>query len=97
MFGCAGGRSRGGAERSNNATQDSKKLTEEKREELFELIKSDAKLGWEVDNLGPRLLSAKMLRREKYNLNAISHDSARGLIQGALDRGVNIQEVFVDT
>jgi len=76
---------------------DSKKLTEEKREELFELIKRDEKLGWKVDNLGPRLLSAKMLRREKYNLNAISHDSARGLIQGALDRGVNIQEVFVDT
>jgi len=76
---------------------DSKKLSEEKREALFKLIKSDVQLGWSVDILGPALLSAMMLRREKYNLNAISHDSAMGLIRAALDRGVNIQEVFVDT
>lgn len=31
--------------------------------------------------------------RTKYNLNALSHDTAIGLIQYALDRGVQLKEV----
>ena len=31
-----------------------------------------------------------MYRRGKYNLNSMSHDTAIGLIQGALDKGVNV-------
>ena len=33
-------------------------------------------------------------RRNKYNLNAISHDSAAGMIQRALDAGINIKRVL---
>ncbi len=31
--------------------------------------------------------------RSKYNLNALSHDTAIGMIQRALDQGVNVTEV----
>lgn len=76
---------------------DSKQLTAEQREKLFADIKNSKLLGWEVDVLSPEEMSAKMMRRNKYNLNAISHDSAIGLIRKALNQGVNVQEVYVDT
>lgn len=40
---------------------DSKTLKEDKREELYENLKLDKSLGWAVDVIGPRELSAKML------------------------------------
>ena len=33
--------------------------------------------------------------RSKYNLNALSHDTAIGLIQTVIDKGVNVKEVSV--
>jgi len=76
---------------------DSKTLNEAKRESLFEQIKADEKLIWAVDILSPSYISANMLRRTKRSLNAMSHDSASGLIRKALDDGVNVRECFVDT
>ncbi len=38
-----------------------------------------------------------MYRRGKYNLNSMSHDTAADLIRGAVDRGVRVAEVYVDT
>ncbi|KAM7264248.1 hypothetical protein ACFE04_001931 [Oxalis oulophora] len=76
---------------------DSKTLKEEKREELFESLKSDESIGWAVDVIDPRELSDKMLRKEKINLNEISHDSAMGLITRVLKMGVLLTEVFLDT
>ena len=82
---------------ARQAYADSKTLTEEKRDKLFEQMKKDAQLGWLVDVISAEALSTKMLRKERYNLNAISYDSAFGLIQAALDAGVNVCEVVVDT
>lgn len=42
---------------------DSKTLKEEKREELFEDLKVNDSVGWAVDIIDPRELSAKMLNK----------------------------------
>jgi ribonuclease H2 subunit A len=73
---------------------DSKTLKEEKREELYESLKLDKSLGWAVDVIDPRELSAKMLAKNKTNLNEISHNSAMGLIKRVLDMGVLLTEVI---
>ncbi|TEB18697.1 ribonuclease H, partial [Perkinsus sp. BL_2016] len=38
-----------------------------------------------------------MLRKNKYNLNAISHDTCAGLIRRAVEQGVVVTEVYIDT
>ncbi|XP_028805202.1 ribonuclease H2 subunit A [Neltuma alba] len=76
---------------------DSKTLKEEKREELFDNLKGNESIGWAVDVLDPRELSAKMLKRNKINLNEISHQSAMGLIDRVLKMGVLLTEVYIDT
>ncbi|KAH7547733.1 hypothetical protein JRO89_XS14G0008400 [Xanthoceras sorbifolium] len=77
--------------------EDSKTLKEEKREELFEDLKTNESIGWAVDVIDPRELSAKMLNKNKINLNEISHDSAIGLITRVLNMGVLLTEVYLDT
>ncbi|XP_050212197.1 ribonuclease H2 subunit A [Mercurialis annua] len=76
---------------------DSKTLKEEKREELFENLKANESIGWEVDIIDPRELSAKMLKKNKINLNEISHDSAIGLVTRVISIGVLLTEVYLDT
>lgn len=76
---------------------DSKTLKEEKREEVFEKLKANDSIGWEVDIIDPKDLSAKMLKRVKINLNEISHNSAMGLVSRVLDMGVLLTEVYLDT
>ncbi|CAH8320483.1 unnamed protein product [Eruca vesicaria subsp. sativa] len=69
------------------------KDSEEKREELYGNLKLDKSLGWAVDVIGPRELSAKMLAKNKITLNEISHNYAMGLIKQVLDMGVLLTEV----
>ncbi|XP_040846843.1 ribonuclease H2 subunit A [Ochotona curzoniae] len=77
---------------------DSKTLSESERERLFAKINQDGDaVGWALDILSPNLISTSMLGRVKYNLNSLSHDTATGLIQYALDQGVHVTQVFVDT
>ncbi|KAI5411744.1 hypothetical protein KIW84_056712, partial [Lathyrus oleraceus] len=76
---------------------DSKTLKEEKREELFEALKGNDSIGWAVDVIDPKELSAKMLKKNKINLNEISHDSAMGLVDRVLKIGVLLTEVYIDT
>merc|ERR1719153_1258258 len=56
---------------------DSKALTEEQREGLLEkVLDNNDYIGWAVDILSPSFISTSMNKRGKYNLNAMSHDTA---------------------
>uniref|UniRef100_A0A182W7K2 Ribonuclease n=1 Tax=Anopheles minimus TaxID=112268 RepID=A0A182W7K2_9DIPT len=80
---------------------DSKQLTEEKRDEIFDAMNRKdyavEALGWAVEAISPNVISMSMLRRTKHSLNEVSMDSAIGLINAAIEAGVNIAEVYVDT
>nr|KAF6481839.1 ribonuclease H2 subunit A [Molossus molossus] len=77
---------------------DSKTLSESERDRLFAKMEEDGDfVGWALDVLSPNLISTSMLGRVKYNLNSLSHDTAVGLVQHALDQGVKVVQVFVDT
>eukprot|EP00922_Rhytidocystis_sp_ex-Travisia-forbesii_P044982 GHVS01067064.1.p1 GENE.GHVS01067064.1~~GHVS01067064.1.p1 ORF type:complete len:321 (-),score=38.86 GHVS01067064.1:265-1227(-) len=77
---------------------DSKKLTEDQRHHMYTSIRQHSEaFGYMVHGAPPQQLSACMLRRNKYNLNEISHDTAMWLIRQVQGAGVNVKEVFVDT
>lgn len=76
---------------------DSKTLSEEKRELLFQGICDYDQVGYCVDVLSAQVLSAKMLARDKISLNAIALDSTFHIIQQVLDAGVHVTKVYVDT
>lgn len=76
---------------------DSKQLKEDQRDLLRQKIDDAPFLRCFTRVLSAQELSEKMLRRVKYNLNLISHDTALDLVQAAIDAGVNVKEVYVDT
>ncbi len=78
---------------------DSKALTEQQREKLHEklVVEAGDYVGYKVHVLAPNFISRSMHRRGKYNLNAMSHDTAANLVRKALDDGVKVASVFVDT
>lgn len=76
---------------------DSKQLSKEQRDNLRKKIDEAPFLQTTTYVLTADELSKKMLRKKKYNLNLISHDTALNLVQSALDEGVNITEIYVDT
>uniref|UniRef100_A0A3P8VPY9 Ribonuclease n=1 Tax=Cynoglossus semilaevis TaxID=244447 RepID=A0A3P8VPY9_CYNSE len=66
----------------NLKVADSKTLSEDERENLFQkLDESSSYVGWALQILSPNTISTSMLQRTKYNLNALSHDTAIGLVQ----------------
>lgn len=74
---------------------DSKQLKPEEREHLFELMET-LPIGFGVRTLPAVELSAKMLSSSE-NLNAMSHNSARSIVQAMLDQGLHIRELYIDT
>ncbi|GMS82299.1 hypothetical protein PENTCL1PPCAC_4474 [Pristionchus entomophagus] len=80
---------------------DSKALTEEKRDQIFEKMNNDEKtkktVAYALRSLSPQLISAAMLQRAKCSLNQLSHDAAIALIRDALDCEINVVQIYVDT
>lgn len=76
---------------------DSKVVAMEKRSELFEALKATQRIGYIIVNLTPELISQCMLRRNPYNLNALSHDTAIYMVRTLQEAGVKVKEVKVDT
>ncbi|TPX33109.1 hypothetical protein SmJEL517_g03936 [Synchytrium microbalum] len=77
---------------------DSKTLDEGQRDALFEELQGYREwTGWAVHANSPQDISESMLRKNKYNLNALAHDTTAKLIRETLERGVRVTEIFVDT
>lgn len=54
-------------------------------------------MGFVLRVIDPSEISRNMLRREPYNLNDMSHDSAIQMIQAVLNAGVKIDTAYIDT
>lgn len=78
---------------------DSKALTPQARVNLLSKIRADQNVAWAVRVMSARDISSGMLRPKvsAYNLNSQAHDATIELIQQVLRRGVNVQEIYVDT
>ncbi|KAJ3056947.1 Ribonuclease H2 subunit A [Rhizophlyctis rosea] len=77
---------------------DSKALKEEDRDRLFDaLLEKGDFIGWAVHTCSPQDISECMLRRAKYNLNELAHETTIQLIRKTIDSGVRVTQVFVDT
>lgn len=77
---------------------DSKQLTAEKREELFEMMKS-LPIGFSTRVLSAEEISAQQtaLVEPAISLNTISHRAARDIVKSFLNAGLKVQALFVDT
>ncbi len=82
---------------------DSKALTHQTRAQLMQTLCTSttdlySTCGWAVKVMSARDLSAGMLRPGgSYNLNAQAMDATIELINGILERGVKVKEMYVDT
>jgi len=78
---------------------DSKALTEAARDKIFKKINENGNFcGYATKVLSPHSISTGMLRREKYNLNELSHDTAICLIDHLyIKEKLPIVQVFLDT
>jgi ribonuclease H2 subunit A len=70
-------------------------MSEERRETTYGRIAACCDLvGYSYTAISPRDLSEGMLRRRKYNLNEIAHDTTENIIRRVLAAGANITKVF---
>jgi ribonuclease H2 subunit A len=74
-------------------TADSKALSADTRQRLWDAFEEHADLCYSSATLSPQDISANMLRRIPVNLNQQAQDATIGLIRDALDRGINVREV----
>lgn len=79
---------------------DSKALSEERRDQIFEQIKScesAREFAYLLRVISPRYINSGMLARTKFSLNAISHEAAAKIIAKCREAGILLDAVFLDT
>jgi ribonuclease H2 subunit A len=85
---------------------DSKVLKEEFRDSLLNVLESVDFIGWKGYACSPKEISESMLRKHKYNLNALAHDITiqvrrkaliPQLIRDVLKEGLLVDEIYIDT
>ncbi|CAJ1954300.1 unnamed protein product [Cylindrotheca closterium] len=76
---------------------DSKQLTEQTRDKLFDQLLDHEDIGFCMRSLLPSEISRNMLRSKPYNLNEMSHDSTMLMIRKLLDAGLKVKKAFIDT
>ena len=86
-------------EMSAKGYDDSKGLTPEVREALFNAIQNDEKnnMGFMTVAIPATAISAKMMRQHKYSLNKMSWDCCVNMVRRIVAEGVNVVKVYVDT
>ncbi len=97
MYGCAYWPVAEEADIAAYGFDDSKALTEEKRDSLFAKMKACGRIGWTTHSLTAREIAAAMLHRQPISLNVLSHDAAMSMLEAVLASGVRVTRVFVDT
>ncbi|DAZ97400.1 TPA: hypothetical protein N0F65_011284 [Lagenidium giganteum] len=96
VYGTAYWRIQDNDEMSALGFDDSKALSAESREGLFDKINANQRLGWMVRLISASEISDKM-QRQTSNLNEIARDATIQLIKEVQRKGVNVKQVFVDT
>lgn len=77
---------------------DSKTLSEDQRDAIFDKIcDKHQEMGWSVEAISPNVIANSMYSRSKISLNEVSMMSAINLIKLAIEAGVNVREIYVDT
>ena len=78
------------------SVNDSKQIESEKRISILEELK-ELPVGFIIRSISAAEISAKCLSHSSSSLNTISFETARSLVKKALDEGLDIQKLYVDT
>lgn len=79
-----------------SSVNDSKQLESEKRIEILSELKK-LPVGFITRSISAAEISATILSRTTSSLNTISFETARNLVKKAIDEGLDIKKLYVDT
>ena len=85
------------ADLKKRAFADSKVLTSQQRDDLFKELEEDERMCCFFDEISASKISQNMLAPDKVSLNVLAFDSTVGLIRKALDSGIDLHHIYVDT
>jgi ribonuclease H2 subunit A len=79
-----------------NSVRDSKQLSSEKRDSILSEFQS-LPIGFVHRAVSAAEISATMFSRSNSNLNSLSHNTARQLVQTVINAGLRVEFLYVDT